>query len=330
LERAHVVRFHPDGSSQLLAYSLDTAQIQSIRLEPKDNVLLYSLKDMYLPDTVEIFGAVFNPGKYEFRAGMTTRDLVMQAGGVLPHFEPGKILVFREDMNQRRVEQIKIEAGNGQSYENLALKAGDILQVPVNPNWYKTEVVTLDGLFLHPGKYGLLQPGEKLASVIERAGGFKENAYIQGARFFRYKDSVGRVGVDISKAVRSPRSKVNISLVDGDSIYVPERLTTVKVMGEVGFETSVLFQEGATVKFYIEKAGGFTRRSEKDRVVVQYANGETSRDGYFNRKPDAGSMIFVPQGPEPEPIAWFQGINTLLGTLGVAAAVILSIQAIKK
>jgi protein involved in polysaccharide export with SLBB domain len=202
--------------------------------------------------------------------------------------------------------------------------------VPVNPNWYKTEVVTLDGLFQHPGKYGLLHPGETLADIINRAGGFKDNAYVAGGRFFRSRDSVGRVGVDIKRALESPRSKANIPLVGGDSIFVPERANTVKVMGEVGFETSVLYKDGASALYYIEKAGGFTRRSEKGRVVVQYANGETSRDGYFNRKPDAGSVIYVPQGPEPKPIEWFAGINALLGTAGVIVALILSIQALSK
>jgi hypothetical protein len=62
--------------------------------------------------------------------------------------------------------------------------------------------------------------------------------------------------------------------------------------------------------------------------VVQYANGESSRDGYFNRKPDAGSVIYVPQGPEPKATDWLGGLNAILGTLGVAAAVILSVQAI--
>jgi polysaccharide biosynthesis/export protein len=235
-------------------------------------------------------------------------------------------------VGKRTVEQIKVEVkpGLANSDEGFALSPNDLVHVPVDPSWYKTEVVTLEGLFLHPGKYGLLHPGEKLASVIERAGGFKENAYVAGGRFFRTKDSVGRVGVDIRKAVSQPRGKANIALVGGDSIYIPERLNTVKVVGEVGFETSVLFLEGATVQYYVEKAGGFTRRSEKGRVVVQYANGETSRDGYFNRKPDAGSVIYVPQGPEPKPIEWFTGINAILGTLGVAAAVILSIQAISK
>ena len=332
LGRAHVVRFMPDGSSELFAYSLDTSRIENIVLQPKDNVILYSLKDMYIPDSVEVSGSVFNPGRYEYRNGMTAKDLVMQAGGFLPQHERGKMLVFRGDIHDRKVEQItlSVEDGLAKSAENFTLKARDLLNIPRDPQWYDKEVVTLEGLFMRPGKYALLYPGEKLASVVNRSGGFKENAYVQGARFFRSKDSVGRVGVDVQKGIRYPKGKANIDLVGGDSIYIPERSATVKVMGEVGFETSVLFQEGETVQYYIEKAGGFTRRSEKDKVVVQYANGETSREGYFNRKPDAGSVIFIPQGPEPIPINWFSGINTLLGTMGVAAAVILSIQAIKK
>jgi hypothetical protein len=45
-------------------------------------------------------------------------------------------------------------------------------------------------------------------------------------------------------------------------------------------------------------------------AVVQYAN------------------IYLPQGPEPKPTEWVTGIHAILGALGVAAAVILSIHVI--
>ncbi len=332
LGRIHVVRFHPDGSSELFAYSADKTSPDSIVLKPKDEVILYSVKDMYLPDSVQIAGAVFHPGKFEFRQGMTVKDLVMEAGGFLPEHEAGKALVFRGDSHERRVKQIDVsmQPGLDKSPENIELQPYDVVQIPVDPRWYRKEVVTLNGLFLHPGDYALLHPDEKLASVIERAGGFKPDAYVEGARFFRHKDSVGRVGIDVEEAVRHRDSKQNITLMGGDSLFIPERSNTVKVIGEVGFETSVLYREGASVGYYIDKAGGFTRRSEKDRVVVQYANGETSTEGIFNRKPDAGSVIYVPQGPEPKQIDWFAGINAILGTVGIVVALILSIQAIKK
>ncbi len=331
LGRVHIVRYNPNGSSNLMSYSLEGVIQDTIQLKPKDNVLLYSIKDMYIPDSVQIAGAIFNPGRYEFREGTSVKDLVMQSGGYLPNHENQQVMIFRGNSRERRVEQItlRMEEGLEKSEPGFLLKANDLVHVPIDPRWYKKEVVTLDGLFHHPGKYALLFPGERLTSVVDRAGGFKENGYIEGGRFFRSKDSVGRVGVDIKRALSRPNSKANIALMGGDSIFVPERLNTIKVMGEVGFETSVLMKEGATVQYYIEKAGGFTRRSEKYRVVVQYANGETSRDGYFNRQPDAGSVIYVPQGPEPKPLDWFGGINAILGTIGVALAVILSIQAIQ-
>ncbi|MDB5047911.1 MAG: protein involved in polysaccharide export, contains domain of the beta-grasp fold [Fibrobacteres bacterium] len=332
LGRVHVVRFKPEGSSSLMAYSLDSTDVETIRLMPKDNVILYSIKDMYLPDSVQISGAIFNPARYEFREGISVKDLVMQAGGFLPHHESGRVIIFRGNTRERKVEQITLDIDDGlaKSGPGFLLKANDFVQVPIDPRWYKKEIVTLDGLFMHPGKYALLFPGEKLASVVERAGGFKDDGYVRGGRFFRSKDSVGRVGVDLKRAVESPRSKANISLMGGDSIFVPERLNTVKVVGEVGFETSVLIQEGAAVQYYIEKAGGFTRRSEKDRVVVQYANGETSRDGYFNRKPDAGSVIYVPQGPEPQPFNWATNINFLLGTLTAGITLIILANQVSK
>jgi len=332
LGRVHVVRFEPDGSSRLFAYSISETSVDSIQLQGRDNVLLYSLKEMYLPDSVEIAGAVFNPGKYEFREGMTVKDLVMQASGFLPHHEEGKVIVFSGESHDKKVEQIDVSltAGLGPDPEPYLLHATDVIHVPIDPRWYKKEIVDLNGLFMRPGKYALLHPGEKLASVIKRAGGFKPNAYVEGGRFFRKKDSIGRVGVDVSVALKKPKGKGNIPLVGGDSLFIPERSNTVKVSGEVGFETSVLWKDGATVQYYLDRAGGFTRRSEKDRVVVQYANGEASKDGYFNRKPDAGSLIYVPQGPEPKPVDWFVGLNATLATLGVAAAVILSIQAVSK
>jgi polysaccharide export outer membrane protein len=332
LSRVHIVRYKPEGSSQLFAYSLDNTLMDSISLLPRDNVILYSVKDMYIPDTVEVSGAVFEPGKYEFREGMTVQDLIMQSGGLLPHHEAGRALVFRGSEREHVVEQITLKSSaSGVGLEaNFRLSPNDFVQIPVDPRWYKKEIVSIEGLVMHPGKMALLYPGEKLASVVARAGGFKPSAYIEGGRFFRSKDSVGRVGVNLGKAMVSPKSKSNIPMVGGDSLFVPERLNTVKVIGEVGFETSVLLKDGADYQYYITKAGGFTRRSEKSRVVVQYASGETSSGGFFDRKPDAGSIIYVPQGPEPKQYDLVTGVNTLLTTLGAILVLVISIQSISR
>jgi protein involved in polysaccharide export with SLBB domain len=251
----------------------------------------------------------------------------MQAGGLLPNHEPGKLLLFRGDTRERKVEHLDIQVTLGleKTDENYPLEAKDLIQIPIDPRWYDKEVVSLGGLFVRPGKYALLFPGERLSSVIKRAGGFKNDAYIQGGRYFRDRDSVGRVGVDVEAALRHTGRRADIPMVGGDSLYIPEVATTVKVIGEVGFETSVLFKEGASADYYIERAGGFTRRSEADKVVIQYANGESSRNGAFTRKPDAGSVIYVPQGPEPKPIDWLSGTNLILGTITTSVTLLILI-----
>jgi protein involved in polysaccharide export with SLBB domain len=54
------------------------------------------------------------------------------------------------------------------------------------PNWAEeTErYVTLSGEFRFPGRYQIFK-GEKLSSVIERAGGFTDKAYLPAAKFTR-------------------------------------------------------------------------------------------------------------------------------------------------
>ncbi len=327
LSRIHVLRFNPDGSSKLFSYAVDNNKIKDIALEGKDNVVLYSIRDMYEPDSVEIAGAVHAPGKYPFHAGMSAKDLVLKAGGFLRSREEGKAICFRGEGNTRKITnmEIKLQEGLKNTGEEFKLSSTDFILIPEDPNWYQQEYVTLAGQFKYPGKYALLFPEEQLAAVIKRAGGFKSDAYIPGFRFFRKKNEKGRIGINLEKALNAPNSLENISLKDGDSLHLPEREMSVKVIGEVGLPTSVLFKKGKGVKYYISRAGGYTRFSDKKHVVLEYANGEIAGDGDFYRDPDPGSVIYVPGKPEAPPVEWLKGIDAIVGTMAGAAALILSI-----
>ncbi len=331
LGRVHVLRILPDGSSKLFSYSLENTDLKEIDIEGRDVVIIYSKREMHLPDSVEIAGAVFKPGIYPYSEGMTVKGLILRAGGFLPEYEVGRAICFRSQPRERKVESVTVEMANGlkSDSKDFPLQARDFILVPTDPNWYKKEVVTLAGEFKYPGKYSLLHPEEKLISVIKRSGGLKEHAYVPGFRFYREQNNVGRVGVDLNEALNNSDSRANIPMLGGDSIYIPERQLTVKVIGEVGFPTSVLFKKGQDINYYIGKAGGYTRLSDKKRVIIEYANGETTKRKWLMKEPDPGSVIFVPDKPEPVPVNWFQGLNTLLATMSAGAALILSIIAIQ-
>jgi protein involved in polysaccharide export with SLBB domain len=68
-----------------------------------------------------------------------------------------------------------------ESGADVLLKSGDILTVHQLSGWNDIGAsVTLAGEVTYPGTYGL-QEGEKLSSVIQRAGGFRSTAYPAGA-----------------------------------------------------------------------------------------------------------------------------------------------------
>jgi protein involved in polysaccharide export with SLBB domain len=73
----------------------------------------------------------------------------------------------------------------GDSTKDDVLNNGDVLSIRQVPGWDDLGAsVTLRGEFVHPGSYGI-HPGEKLSSVLLRAGGFGPNAYPYGALLMR-------------------------------------------------------------------------------------------------------------------------------------------------
>jgi hypothetical protein len=68
---------------------------------------------------------------------------------------------------------------------NIPLKDGDVLSIPQLPGWGDLgSAVTLKGEVKNPGVYGI-RPGERLSSVLVRAGGLLPTAYPQGVIFTR-------------------------------------------------------------------------------------------------------------------------------------------------
>jgi len=69
---------------------------------------------------------------------------------------------------------------------NFALREDDYLFVKSIPNWQPQQTASIQGEVRFPGTYPIKR-GEKLSSLIERAGGYSEYAYLRGAVFIREK-----------------------------------------------------------------------------------------------------------------------------------------------
>jgi protein involved in polysaccharide export with SLBB domain len=99
--------------------------------------------------------------------------------------------------------------------------------------------------------------------------------------------------VDLAKAMQRPGSDDDLIMLDGDSITVPERPTTVTVMGAVVQSRGVVYRENAKLDYYLSEVGGLTVDAAKDRIlVIRVGGGLVPIKQVKQFKP--GDILFVP------------------------------------
>jgi protein involved in polysaccharide export with SLBB domain len=157
-------------------------RLHNIPLQDGDLVKVLPI-DSRLYNTVTLEGFVKHPGEYEYRPGMRVSELARE-DRVLPEaFLDGVEVVRQTPDYTREVLALDLrQAWAGQAGHDLELKPLD--KVVVRSEFKSTETVTLGGEVMRPGGY-TIQKGERLTSVIRRAGGYATDAYLKGAVFTR-------------------------------------------------------------------------------------------------------------------------------------------------
>jgi protein involved in polysaccharide export with SLBB domain len=192
-EDAQVFRYSPDGSSKIfsvnLAAALAGSPTENILLDSRDRLLIHKSPEAVQPATVYVEGDVAKPGRYPLTANMTVAELLHVGGGLKPSADrqTADLTHYSYDgadpnalAGQR--ESISISGAlAGDTSANVAVHNGDVLTVRELPGWNDLGAsITVKGEVKHPGTYGI-RPGERLSSIIERAGGYEQDAYPYGA-----------------------------------------------------------------------------------------------------------------------------------------------------
>jgi len=185
----------PDFHKEILTANLVRAVAgngtDNILLQEQDTVKVFSRWEMEEKPQVSVNGAVVNPGTYNYYPGMTVRDLITAAGSpkrnaFLETGELSRIVIVGDKANPSRLSLDLVKALAGDPQHNLALQSDDVLIVRSVTDWFDAsdKFIKLKGEVRFPGVYSVAR-GEKLSSVITRAGGFTERAYLRGAKFLR-------------------------------------------------------------------------------------------------------------------------------------------------
>ncbi|MDD5434676.1 MAG: SLBB domain-containing protein [Nitrospira sp.] len=185
--RIQIERIINNSQQIVLESNLDELKLADIKIQPGDLIKIYPV--IQNKRTVTLAGAVYGEGEYGFSAGMTVKDLLNLAGGLKYYAYTKESELFRSTTTQEGVRtekhSINLEkALEGNTNHNLLLKENDYLFIKNLPEWETRKTVTINGEVLFPGNYAI-EKGETLSSLIKRAGGYTDKAYLKGATFTR-------------------------------------------------------------------------------------------------------------------------------------------------
>ncbi len=188
-DHAEIIRLAPpDMHPEVISFNLREVldKTDPITLQPFDTVRIFGRYDIDSP-VVAIYGEVNRPGEYPMSDGMTAVDLVRMAGGLKrsAYTETADLASYTVSNNKSvEVDSRTVEIGKalkGVEDTDVRLKPRDVLTIRQLAGWNTVgTVVKVTGEVNYPGTYGIVE-GEKLSSVLKRAGAFRDDAYPRGA-----------------------------------------------------------------------------------------------------------------------------------------------------
>lgn len=381
LNRGIITRLQDNLQVEVVAFNvadiLNGSQAD-IALRREDKVTISSIFDLKNKMTIEVRGEVRYPGTYDFKDSSSIKDIIFQAGGFTDAGTGKRIEVARRVIDgttnassteMAKIVQVDAEKDLAYNTNNFYLQPYDLIIVRNTPGYFTQKTVKIQGEVMYPGEYVISANDEKLNSIINRAGGFKNTADPAGASLRRINkidsqtviknqyisklstnskdttisDSLSRealktadlIGINLQEIMSNPNITNNLIIEDGDEIYIPKRNQAVKVRGQVLFPTQFAFEQGLTMKDYIDKAGGFASNAQKRKAFVLGANGSARRVRhflFFKSYPivQSGDDIFVPAKPVRSGISTAETIGITSAAVGVLSVVLALINNLKK
>ena len=265
----------------------------NVALQPYDLLTIKQMPDWGSTEEVTVLGEVRFPGAYRIRRGESLSSVVARAGGLTPLAFPRGAAFTREELREREREQLDQLATRLQSeLASLALQSAQAANVI----------------------------GGASAAEAQAAG----QALLQQ---LRATQPIGRLVIDL-RGVSAGTRTGDVTLRDGDRLYVPRQTEEITVLGEVQNPTSHLYRPGLTRDEAIALSGGFTSRADQKRAYVVRADGSVlvpksgwTRSGNVDLGP--GDNVIVPVDAEKmRPLPMWTAITTIIYNLAIAATAI--------
>jgi protein involved in polysaccharide export with SLBB domain len=367
--RAILLRLKPNLSTSSIGVNLRSALSEAtdtIKLQREDVLRVFSGLSFRDQLQIEVQGEVFAPGKYPYLEDVTLGDAIILAGGLKESASQQQVEVARRkrDINEVTDEiaevftfDVKENFSLSDNASNFELKPFDQVFVRILPSYQEQQQVKIAGEVKYPGTYVLSNRNERVSSLIERAGGLTQFAFLEGTKFIRkiqltkeerkqqelqrqrlLEDTAQnreittvkeqeQIGINLAEVLKNSGERNDFILQAGDSLYIPKELQTVKISGELLYPVTVRYEKNRSLSFYLSQAGGFTNDANRKRTYVVYANGSVDRTRSFigiRNYPgiEPGAEIIVPAKPERKGITAQQAISISSALASLALVII--------
>ena len=237
-----------------------------------------------IENAVTLSGAVRNPGPYEYRPGMKLLDLLNPDQVLVDSFLDRAELVRTDSMTyETTIQPFNPRAVFQGKEENLELRRLD--KIVVASQARPPRMVSIQGEVRRPGTY-TVESGERLSSVIKRAGGLTSRAFPQGLVMVR--ESVRKAQqAEIEKFVSSQKQRL---LVEAANL-------TAGAVGTVqGGQTQN--PDVTAVQLQMQALDQITSRIQVGRVVVKMDSVESLETSGDDLSLEDGDQLAVPQRPQ--------------------------------
>ncbi|MBN2092432.1 SLBB domain-containing protein [candidate division KSB1 bacterium] len=303
---------------------------------------------------VAIWGAIRNPGEFEYRTGDNLHNLILLGHGFTIDADKSHMEIVRFEADHRSTRTIKINlADSTVDPKKISLFADDRIYIRRIPQYHTKAQVIVRGEVKYPGEYYIIDGQTTLAQVVEQAGGYTGQASLaeatlirksvedvedpeferlkkmtveemteQERNYFKIKsrEKAGSLGIDFIRLFLLKDKSADVPLLDRDEINIPTVGRTIAVSGQVVRPGLITFVSGQTFRYYVEKAGGYSWNARKSHIrVIRSQTGEWLKPN-GDTEIYLGDTIFVPERPERDYWALFKDFMQIayqIATIGL-------------
>jgi protein involved in polysaccharide export with SLBB domain len=252
---------------------------------------------------VEIKGHVKFPERYPIQKGETLSSLIERSGGVTDEAYLLGAVFTRQSVKELQTKALSERIDRLE--KQLLIGSGSELETAVSSD---AAIIA----------QGALQQRKELIAKLRTA------------------QPIGRISLTIDPPDQFRGSPSDIVLEDGDVLYIPERPSSVQVLGSVYSPGSHIYSKKTSVSKYIKKSGGMSQEADDDEIYVLKVDGTAvSRrmgggsflfGGFMGMNLDPGDTVIVPETIDKTP--WLRNVRDvtqILYQIAVAAAVVIKL-----